>query len=63
LETVLLGNDPEQAALAIEDLGRTVGRQHATTLHRRAEHNSALAEFGAVDITTGGPVETNGPRR
>ncbi len=63
LETVLLGNDPERAATAMKDLGQAMGRLHAATLCRRADHESVLAEFGSADVTTGGEVGTGGPRR
>jgi hypothetical protein len=59
----LLGNDLERAATAMTDFGRAVGRLHATTLRRRADHESMLAEFGPTDVTTGGNVGTDGPQR
>ncbi|MGW6276404.1 phosphotransferase family protein [Kribbella sp. NPDC055071] len=63
LETVLLGNDRERAATAMVDFARTVGRLHATTLGRRAEHDLALAEFGSADVTTGAEAATGGSSR
>ncbi|MGZ0145655.1 phosphotransferase family protein [Kribbella sp. WER1] len=63
LETVLLGDDPDRAAAAMVDFARTVGRLHATTRGRRADHERALAEFGEADVTTGDGVGTGGVRR
>lgn len=63
LETVLLGDDADQAATAMVDFAQTVGRLHATTLGRRTEHELALAEFGSADVTTGGRSGTRGTRR
>ncbi|GAA1596966.1 MULTISPECIES: hypothetical protein [Kribbella] len=60
LETVLLGDDPDRAAAAMVDFARTIGRLHATTRDRRTEHESALAEFGPVDVTTGAEAGTGG---
>ncbi|HKC29854.1 MAG TPA: hypothetical protein VKB75_17700 [Jatrophihabitans sp.] len=52
LEAVLLGDDTDRAAAAMIDFARTVGRLHATTLGRRAEHEAALAEFGTNALVT-----------
>lgn len=62
LEQVLLGDDRERATSAMVEYGRTVGRLHASTLGRRADHEAALAEFGAADLTTG-DSGTSGTRR
>ncbi|SEF11633.1 phosphotransferase family protein [Jiangella alba] len=63
LEQVLLGDDRARAAAAMVAYGRAVGRLHASTSGRRADHEAALAEFGAADVTTGGDSGTRGTRR
>lgn len=63
LEQVLLGDDRDRAAAAMVEYGRAVGRLHASTLGRRADHEAALAEFGAADVTTGGSTGIGGIRR
>lgn len=52
LQEHLLGRDPAGAAQAMTQMGATVGRLHAATLGRDAEHARHLAPLGS-DVTTG----------
>ncbi|MGO2722015.1 phosphotransferase family protein [Brachybacterium tyrofermentans] len=52
LQDVLLGEDPVAAARGMVEMAAAVGRLHASTIHRRAEHQKHLAAFSA-DVETG----------
>ncbi|UEJ81281.1 phosphotransferase [Brachybacterium halotolerans subsp. kimchii] len=52
LQERLLGRDPTAAARAMTGMATTVGRLHAATLGRDAEHAQHLAAF-AADVETG----------
>jgi hypothetical protein len=46
VESVLLGNDADAAARAVIELGRAVGRLHASTHHSEESHRKALVALG-----------------
>ena len=52
LQDVLLGDDPAAAARGMVEMATAVGRLHASTIDRRAEHQRHLAAFSA-DVETG----------
>ncbi|MGP9682438.1 MULTISPECIES: phosphotransferase family protein [unclassified Brachybacterium] len=52
LQDILLGADPEAAARGMVEMAAAVGRLHASTIDRRAEHQKHLAAFSA-DVETG----------
>lgn len=52
LQDVLLGDDPVAAARGMVEMAAAVGRLHASTIDRRAEHQKHLAAFSA-DVETG----------
>lgn len=52
LQDVLLGDDPAVAARGMVEMAAAVGRLHASTVDRSAEHQRHLAAFSA-DVQTG----------
>lgn len=61
LQDVLLGDDPVAAARGMVEMATAVGRLHASTTGRRAEHQRHLAAFSA-DVETG-QMYTDGAER
>jgi hypothetical protein len=57
LESILIGDDADAAAQGMIDLGRSVGRLHATTLHAEAFHREAAMALGGP----GPRIERLGP--